>query len=672
MTVTAPLRLTPSSAPPGVVSGPGAFRHDIEGLRAVAVLLVVGFHAGIPGVGGGYAGVDVFFVLSGYLITGLLVREMEERGRLDLVRFYARRARRLLPGAALMMAVTALAVLWLLPPLEQLSVSKATGAASVYASNVWFMWRLGDYVVTGTEANPLLHTWSLAVEEQFYVVWPVAVWLMFRTRSRARLAWCMALASLASLAFCVWLTDLRQPWAFYASPARAWEFGIGGLAALLPAWWLADRRRLRGALAWLGMAAIAFAAATFSEDTRFPGAIAAIPVLGTAAVLVAGAGAPGAVQKVLHTPVLQHIGRLSYSWYLWHWPALVLAAVLVPELGVPGRVLVSLWALAVAALAYTWVEHPIRSHRGLMARPRATLAVTAGLACVSLALTIGWTHRAEQRSLSPRFRDYTNAAWEDWWYDCMVSVTKEWLPPCVAGDAGSATTVVLFGDSHASQWQPAMERIAELRGWRLVTLVKPICPAADVKVMLVRWRRPYRECMRWRRRALEHIRELRPAAVVMASTQSYVLGPARSGVSISEWKDGTRRTAAMLDSLGIRTVLLHDTPAPERNVPLCLSRVAYSGPSRGESCDMWREAAMDPGVRLAERDALRGLRHATAIDPAAWFCTGPVCESVREGKVVYRDASHIAPSYARHLAPALMPRLDAVMRADAAGAAALD
>jgi peptidoglycan/LPS O-acetylase OafA/YrhL len=665
--VQAPAPVHPAPARP-------AFRHDVEGLRAVAVLLVVGFHAGVPVVPGGYVGVDVFFVLSGYLITGLLVREIEERGRVDLAHFYARRARRLLPGAALMTLATSLAAYRLLSPQEQLPVSEAAGAASTWVSNLWFMWRVGAYVVTGIEAHPLLHTWSLAVEEQFYLVWPVAVWLMFRTRSRTRLAVCVAAVSLASLALCLWLTEVRQPWAFYASPARGWEFGIGGLAALLPAGWLAARHRVRAGLAWLGLTAVAVAAVVFTQDTRFPGAYAAVPALGTAAVLVAGAGAPGAVQKLLHLPVLQHLGRLSYSWYLWHWPALVLAAVVVPELGVPGRLLVSAGALGVAALAYAAVEHPIRSHPWLVARPRASLRLAGVLTAVSLAAIGVWNYTAGERSRSPAFRAYTDVVAEETRYACMPPMMDDWRPPCVDGNLASATTLVLFGDSHAVQWHPALERIAQRRGWKLVTLAKPACPAADVEVVNPRLRRAYVECTRWRARALRHIRELRPAAVVMASARFYVSPNRQSRVSPAQWRDGTRRTVAALDSLGIPTLLLHDTPSPPVDVPDCLARATHRGRDPVRACTMPRARVVREDARLAEHEAIQGLGLVTSVDPTEWLCTGPVCEPVRDGMVIYRDHSHLAPSYARHLVPALMPRLDAAMGAPAreAKAAALN
>lgn len=650
------------SAPPAAPSAAGApFRHDIQGLRAVAVLLVIAFHARIALVQGGYVGVDVFFVLSGYLITGLIAREIERDGRLDVAQFYARRARRLLPAAAVMLLATAAASALLLSPLEQTRVSEAASATALYASNAWFMWRTGDYFVAGPESNPLLHTWSLAVEEQFYLVWPLAVWLLFRSRSRIRLVAGMAVLSLVSLGLCLWMTEARQPWAFYASPTRGWEFGIGGMAAFIPAAWLHGRRRMAGAMAWAGAAGILLPAVLFSATTRFPAPYAALPALGTAALLVAGTGPSGLVRRMLETAPLQHLGRLSYSWYLWHWPAVVFAAALVPGVGPAGRAAASLAALGVAAVAFAWVEDPLRSLPSLSARPRRSLGLAA-LATVLLAGAMyGWHGRAQVRSLAPAHRAYTLAAEDGERGACLVPMRVRWQPECVAGKADGARTVVLFGDSHASHWFPAVERIATLRGWRLVTLMKSGCPAASVDVFNTRLRREYTECAAWRTRALARIRELRPSAVILSSALVYVRRPdgGNPGATLSYagWRDGIRRTARAFDALGIRTVLLHSSPRPGVDVPACLSRARHWGEDPTDTCDWPRDRVLDPAVHRAERAAVAGLRYAGTVDLTPAFC-GPVsCEAVHDGVVIYRDRSHLTAAFTLHMVPELMPRL---------------
>src|SRR3984885_5243991 len=316
------------------------FRSDIEGLRAVAVLLVVACHCGVSWCRGGFIGVDVFFVLSGYLITGLLMAEIRRTSRLDLPRFYARRARRLLPALLLVLLATLAAGELIQGPQELEFAGRAARATALYISNVFFDHNAADYFAPDVESNPFLHTWSLGVEEQFYLVWPLLLLLgMQRRRSNRPLIWLLAGVASLSLLFCIWSTAHRPTLAFYELPARAWEFGLGGLLAC------AGVSTLRGAtaslLGWLGLAAILVAAYVLRDGAGFPGWLATIPALGTVAVLSAGpARSPYGVGLLLDSPPMQYLGARSYSWYLWHWPFIVLAAAMAPGIPVVGKVLV--------------------------------------------------------------------------------------------------------------------------------------------------------------------------------------------------------------------------------------------------------------------------------------------------------------------------------------------
>lgn len=256
---------------PVVNAGSKEFRRDIEGLRAVAVAAVVVFHFGLRGIPGGFVGVDIFFVISGYLITGLLLRELENSGEIDLLRFYGRRSRRLLPAALLMTLVTLACGYFVFSPGEQLVFAKTAVATSLYSSNVWFLRQALDYFAPQAALNPFLHTWSLAVEEQFYLVWPAVLLLTSRRGLRPPLLiGAIAGLSLASFGLCLWLTRVNQPWAFYASPARAWEFGIGGLAALREVTKWARRSKVAVILGWIGAGALLLSFAVISESSSFP------------------------------------------------------------------------------------------------------------------------------------------------------------------------------------------------------------------------------------------------------------------------------------------------------------------------------------------------------------------------------------------------------------------
>ncbi|RVA08555.1 acyltransferase, partial [Mesorhizobium sp. M7A.F.Ca.CA.002.05.1.1] len=348
-----------------------SFRPDIQGLRALAVGGVVAYHFGLTALPGGFAGVDIFFVISGWLITTHLMQEIGETGRLDLWRFYARRARRLLPAALFVILVTLAAGYFILAPQEQALYSRGAMFASAYSINLWLLRWSFDYFAADATSNPFIHFWSLSVEEQFYLAWPalllLAAWLRPGRRTAAAV---IGVAGLASFAACQWLTSAAPAWAFYFSPLRAWEFAAGGLATLVPMALLQHRIWLRAALGWLGLALIATAYLLLSEDLPFPGWYSLLPVAGTVLVLLSGIGGPQTNRRTgwqalgpaaaLSLPPLQWIGTLSYSLYLWHWPVIVYAGMLAPELSVPQRLGCGVLALALSVLTYHLIEDPAR------------------------------------------------------------------------------------------------------------------------------------------------------------------------------------------------------------------------------------------------------------------------------------------------------------------------
>lgn len=323
-----PAERTIAAATLPVVEPDRRFRRDIEGLRAVAVVLVLLFHAEVPGFAGGYVGVDVFFVLSGYLITRLLLRERRATGTIRLLDFYGRRLRRLLPAAGLVIIATMVAARFILPPLL-VSETAIDGAwAAGWMANVRFI-RVGlDYLAGGGAESPLLHYWSLAVEEQFYLLWPALILLVARS-ARAhierRVAGLIAVVSVGSFVASVLLTGSNPVVAYYGSHTRAWEFAFGAALSLVVAQTVRWSAATRAVLGWGGLAAIVTTAVTYTLGTPFPGWTALVPVLGTVAVIAAGDGGDaGGVGRVLAVRPLQLIGRSSYALYLWHWPVLVL------------------------------------------------------------------------------------------------------------------------------------------------------------------------------------------------------------------------------------------------------------------------------------------------------------------------------------------------------------
>jgi peptidoglycan/LPS O-acetylase OafA/YrhL len=381
------------------------FRPDIEGLRAVAVLAVVLFHADVPGVGGGYIGVDVFFVISGFLITGLLWREVSTTGTLRLRRFYGARARRLLPASAAVSVITAIGSAVLLPPLQVPSVIGDGIASALYVGNYRFALLFRNYFNAIQPRSPFQHYWSLGVEEQFYLVWPALIigtaWLIRRARRRtkadvtaAKIPYLVVLALVGAVSFAVSLalSYVLPALAFFSLPTRAWQLAVGGLVALTAGQWRRLATLPAAIVGWAGLALILLACTLLSTTTPYPGTAALLPVLGTALVIVAGCSAASAgCGRVLSSSPMRAVGRVSYSLYLWHWPVLVLAPPLLGHsLGLAGRLAAVLVSCALAVATLYFIENPLRFAASLRGSPLGSLmlggAATAVAVSVCLAL----------------------------------------------------------------------------------------------------------------------------------------------------------------------------------------------------------------------------------------------------------------------------------------------
>lgn len=362
-------------------------RRDIEGLRAIAVGVVVLYHAHFLELRGGFIGVDVFFVVSGFLITSLLLREHSANGRVSLPRFYGRRVRRLLPASCLIIVGTVVAGNIWLEPLRLRDLGTDAVASGGFVANIVFAQRGTDYLQSALPPSALQHYWSLAVEEQFYVVWPalLALLLWRGARSISRAAIGIAVVSIASFVVCIWQTSVSQPWAFFGLHARAWELGAGALLAISWPRVVAVSPRLRGVGGWIGVGVIVAACFAISEAMAFPGVLALAPVIGTVLVLAAGDDATRGPVVVLRRGILQWIGARSYSIYLWHWPALIIGeAALDGSPSAMERLLLVAGSVVAADLSYRFVENPVRHSRPLAARNNLTLAVGAALVVVSI------------------------------------------------------------------------------------------------------------------------------------------------------------------------------------------------------------------------------------------------------------------------------------------------
>jgi peptidoglycan/LPS O-acetylase OafA/YrhL len=699
----------------------GDFRPDIEGLRAVAVLAVVLFHAACPGVSGGFVGVDVFFVISGFLITGLLYREVDTTGTIGLPRFYAARARRLLPASAAVIAATAVAAALLLPPLQVREVLGDAIACALYVGNYRFALHGTDYLAADAPPSPLQHYWSLGVEEQFYLVWPAliigTVWALHRLRRRASEKPSLApyvgvLAAVAVVSFAISLdwTRTLPSWAFFSLPSRAWELAAGGLIALTASQWRRLPPRAAAIVGWGGLILIVVTCFDLGGKTPYPGTAALLPVLGTALVIGAGCALPSSgAGRVLSLPAMRMIGRVSYSWYLWHWPVLLLAPALIGHsLGLAGRLTAAAVSFLLAVLTLGLIENPIRYAPRIKRSPRRSLALGAGVTvaavCVGLvllavrpvpvghgtaaaAVTVNApgpsTSPGDQReaivaqmtaqvqaavtasaamtsvpsNLSPSLSDAPGDKPSVFLNGCVRSWRETGQDECASGDTASPTTVALVGDSHAAMWDPAFEPLAEQRHWRLETLGKVTCPLMDLPITSPYLGREYTECVQWRNEILARLDKERPRLIVLSMSRRY---GADFGFTSYDpaWMDSLTRLVSRLRATGAGVLVLGPIPDPRTTVPTCLSGhlddVSACTPNRPE-------AVNEAGIAAEAAATTAGGGQYADLTPL--FCTPEVCPLVVGNNLVYRDDNHVTIEYAQTLGPVIGAIADRVLGA---------
>jgi peptidoglycan/LPS O-acetylase OafA/YrhL len=710
--------VSPTEGVQGRRSAKTEFRQDIEGLRAVAVLAVVLFHADVPGVGGGYIGVDVFFVISGFLITGLLWREVSTVGTVRLRRFYGARARRLLPASAMVGVITAIGSAVLLPPLQARSVIDDGIASALYVGNYRFVLQDVNYLAGNNPPSPFQHYWSLGVEEQFYLVWPAFIigtaWLIRRVRRRtgahatsSENPYLVVLALGGAVSFAVSLaaTYLVPSVAFFSLPTRAWQLAVGGLMALTAGRW---RRlpALPSAIAgWGGLALILLACTLLDTTTLYPGTAALLPVLGTA--LVIGAGCASASQgcgRVLSLSPMRAIGRVSYSWYLWHWPVLLLAPPLLGHpLGLIGRLAAALISLGLAVLTLHLIENPLRfaapvrrSPLGSLAlggaatavavgtcvvllmlvplpvgrgAPAATLTVTAAppptghnvdpydaavqhaFAQVQAAVAAAAELKPVPSNLDPPLADAAAERNAFLANGCMRTYFQVGQPECATGDTASTTTVALIGDSHATMWAPAFQQVAAQRRWRLETLTKAACPPINVPITNPVRRVVWGGCGQWVTQIIARLRAERPQLVVVSMWRGY--GPGNGWLSgftpyDPAWIDSLTHLVQQLRSIGAAVLVLGPIADPHSVVPICLSGHLDDA----AACSPPRSTAVnEPGI--AAESAATKAKGGQYADIAELFCTANRCPVIVGNTLVYFDEDHLTLEYSRLLAPVI-------------------
>jgi peptidoglycan/LPS O-acetylase OafA/YrhL len=648
------------------------FRGDIDSLRAVAILAVVGYHAELPGFRGGFTGVDVFFVISGYLITRNLLAEATGRGAVRLGRFWARRVRRLVPALGLVVLATLVASYLILPVVELDRVARQGAAAALYVSNVLFARQAQDYFATDVDRSPFLHTWSLGVEEQFYLVWPLlvaAVVLGFRRRPehlRTALGVTFGLVLAASFGLNLVQTGEGSSWAFFGLPARAWEFAAAGLLATVTIPEALRTGVSRTVAGVVGIAMIVVGVVVLSDAQAYPGARALLPVVGTLLVIAAGDRPAGGhrtiVPKVLGAEALQWFGRLSYSWYLWHWPFIVLAVAAVGEDTVALRTGAAAVSLGVAYLAYRFVENPVRFGERFRASGR-TFAMGAAVTLVAL-LGAGGLTVAGDASTSD-LDEMMRQAQEEFLTapsNCVVQESPVGTSYSRCGDPGASRVVLLVGDSHAFHWLKALALMAETEDLLVVLSAGPSCPATAVSVRSTPPGLDAQGCAEQRQGTAALLEEYDVDAVVLAQSNGYVGSILDDAGGVPDPETQARIWGASLDAYlrdlqarGLPVVVILDNPTLPDDPMECLARARDI-----DACELERAEALAQvaPLRAAEQQVLAALPEVPRFDATQAVCDEEACRLEADGALVYVDKDHLSADFTRSLAPELARLLD--------------
>lgn len=656
------------------------YRIDIQGLRAVAVALVVIYHIWPQYLPSGFVGVDVFFVISGYLITNHLRHEIERKGTLSLRGFYARRVRRLLPAATLVLLATVIAALFVAPRFKLMDIAYDTLASTLYAQNWRLLFQSIDYLGAEEAAGPLQHFWSLAIEEQYYIVWPLLLLafasVVARPSFRVSAAWLISLVLVLSLLASVLVTRADQSVAYFATYTRVWELALGSLLAFLP--WRLSRASVASAAGFLGLVMVLVSGFVFSSDTAFPGYAALLPTVGTA--LIIWAGGKGAFQEqALSRAPLTFLGDISYSLYLWHWPVIIFAGYLGLEvIGIAEGVGLIALSVALSWLTKVYVEDRFRkpTRAATPAGGRRLRNRTLGLASVCMGLSLSasaavylwvWNQGGEMSEFladsMPGARALNEnpplAAWtpgepvtpspevarEDMAssYDnrCHQSVRHTKPNGCEIGVEEGQKLVVLAGDSHAANWIPAFEVLAQAQNWRVISYTKSAC---SITLMDIQARgKRYAECTEWSANFLNDIAEMKPDLVVLGRSVGAKFHDSESQpASDAEAVNMLNKVFDRVRATGAGVAVIRDTPRMPFDPLLCFDDCTKCSADREEALKRY-----DPLIDAANRDESAAL-----IDMTDGLCREDRCHVVEGNVIVWRDWHHLTETYACTLAGA--------------------
>ena len=637
------------------------YRADIDGLRAIAVIGVVLFHAGL-GVSGGFVGVDVFFVISGFLITSLILKDLKS-GNFSIVEFWERRARRIFPALAVVVLFTLIAGWFLILPFGYQVLGQSAVALTVFASNIQF-WRTSGYFDPAAEENPLLHTWSLSVEEQFYLIVPLLLCLVFTLRFQRYLGLVLGLVVLASLLVSIQWVDRDLKGAFYLLPSRAWELGAGSMLVLARP---VASVGLRVVMGWLGGAGILYAFFCYDAHTNFPGLAAIIPVMGTALLIWSGiqGSEEGAIQyrgvnRLLATKLLVGLGLISYSFYLWHWPFFVFHRYLFsqsPSVLVAFGYIVLALLISIASLKY--VERPFRERRWAQSRKKVFLFTgLVSLLTLSTGLSL-WKTRGMPSRLPTKVLELDGTK-DDAFYQKLKFSTGEENPFFLLGAENDPCQLMVWGDSH---------------GGVLLSMINELCVDHGVSA-LAATRGQYPPVIGWSGsdsgnfehkiktqyadKVMSQISSLAKAGelkqVLLAFRWAYYVKNAPRAIDDAEPREGFDSalisTVQNLEKLGLEVYILLEVPNFGVHVPKAAALHQWHGLPQPQLSQQDYQERQDYYMPLIKRLQAE-TPNVHLIDASPYFISkeGRVSFIDEQGVLLYRDDHHLTEHASMRLKP---------------------
>ncbi len=650
------------------------FRPDLQGLRAIAVLLVILNHAECPLFPGGFVGVDVFFVLSGYLISGLLIKEYQSNGNIQFLVFISRRLKRLLPALTLMLSITLLISPILISSHELEQQLSSVFFAVTWTSNLFFAFSKMDYFSELQSRDFFLHTWSLGVEEQFYLFWPLLLTLFFGFLSKIKskenfdndLLWLFFILFITSLFLCIYWSSHYPLWSFYLMPTRIWQFALGASIYVLEI-----RKNNNPAthinkpwLSWklsrsiVGLIFIFGSALFLHDNMTYPSYRAVFPSVG-AALVIAG-GVDGFTRRLLSNPVCVWLGNRSYSWYLWHWPMLMFGFAWGAQNSLAAIISLITLSLGLAMLTYRYIELPFWKGKYSRSLPSKTILVSF----LTIALFVtgslklfnfvsnefgirGKPYNQAKADVPAIYHAYADGC-DSWYANAKVQ-------PCVIGNNGAPKTVVLIGDSVGAMWVSMLPEIFKSPKWRIVVLTKSACPMVDKEFYYERIKKMYTVCTEWRKAAMGYIQSLRPDLLVIGDSAIYPF-------TKEEWTDGTKAVLSQLTGSTEHIILIPGNPTISFDGPSCLSRWNADGPGRvvrwmneqginffnpqNLTCQEKVTSKLYDDVSDYLTAASQAYPNVHLLNLNDFVCPDGICSAQNSsGTIVFRDNHHVTNSF---------------------------